>query len=95
MQARWRLLEWRVLASTLLRLGALKVDCELFRSVFASLDVDVNFNTRNLAQVTGGERDLRTAYLKPFSRACLNSLSIMTAYSSYDGIPAIANTRKG
>ncbi|KAF8234668.1 family 3 glycoside hydrolase [Tricholoma matsutake] len=46
----------------------------------------------NLAQVAGGERDLRTAYLKPFSRACLGSLSIMTAYSSYDGIPAIANT---
>ena len=32
-------------------------------------------------------------YLKPFNRACVESLSIMTAYSSYDGIPAIANTR--
>ncbi|KAF8230984.1 family 3 glycoside hydrolase [Tricholoma matsutake] len=39
-----------------------------------------------------GRLDLHTAYLKPFSRACLGSLSIMTAYSSYDGIPAIANT---
>ncbi|KNZ72384.1 Periplasmic beta-glucosidase [Termitomyces sp. J132] len=48
----------------------------------------------NLAQVSGGERELRTMYLKPFNRACIDSLSIMTAYSSYDGIPAIANTRK-
>ncbi|TDL14551.1 glycoside hydrolase [Rickenella mellea] len=46
----------------------------------------------NLAQVSGGERELRTTFLKPFNRACLNSLSIMTAYSSFDGIPAIANT---
>ncbi|KAG5351352.1 hypothetical protein C0989_006867 [Termitomyces sp. Mn162] len=46
----------------------------------------------NLAQVSGGERELRTMYLKPFNRACIDSLSIMTAYSSYDGIPAIANT---
>ncbi|KAG6859352.1 hypothetical protein C0995_009450, partial [Termitomyces sp. Mi166 len=46
----------------------------------------------NIAQVSGGERELRTMYLKPFNRACLDSLSIMTAYSSYDGIPAIANT---
>ncbi|KAI0365465.1 glycoside hydrolase [Pilatotrama ljubarskyi] len=45
----------------------------------------------NIAQVTGGERELRSAYLKPFNRACVESLSIMTAYSSYDGIPAIAN----
>ncbi|TFY76921.1 hypothetical protein EWM64_g7092 [Hericium alpestre] len=45
----------------------------------------------NIAQVTGGERELRTMYLKPFNRACVQSLAIMTAYSSYDGIPAIAN----
>ncbi|KAI0820668.1 glycoside hydrolase superfamily [Trametes gibbosa] len=45
----------------------------------------------NIAQVTGGERELRSAYLKPFNRACAESLAIMTAYSSYDGIPAIAN----
>ncbi len=49
---------------------------------------------RNTAQVSGGERELRATYLKPFNRACLESLSIMTAYSSYDGIPAIANTRE-
>ena len=49
---------------------------------------------RNIAQVTGGERELRSAYLKPFNRACVESLAIMTAYSSYDGIPAIANKRK-
>ncbi|KAI0337167.1 glycoside hydrolase, partial [Trametopsis cervina] len=46
----------------------------------------------NIAQVSGGERELRTTFLKPFNRACVNSLSIMTAYSSYDGIPAVANT---
>ncbi|KAJ7174638.1 glycoside hydrolase superfamily [Mycena filopes] len=46
----------------------------------------------NLAEVAGGERLLRTEFLKPFNRACLNSLAIMTAYSTYDGIPAIANT---
>ncbi|KAJ7683521.1 glycoside hydrolase superfamily [Mycena rosella] len=46
----------------------------------------------NIAQVSGGERELRTQFLKPFNRACLQSLSIMTAYSSYDGIPAVANT---
>ena len=50
--------------------------------------------SRNIAQVTGGERELRTMYLKPFNRACVESLAIMTAYSSYDGIPAIANTRE-
>ncbi|KII90947.1 glycoside hydrolase family 3 protein [Plicaturopsis crispa FD-325 SS-3] len=46
----------------------------------------------NIAPVAGGERELRSIFLKPFNRACVNSLSIMTAYSSYDGIPAIANT---
>ncbi|KAF8169053.1 glycoside hydrolase [Mycena galopus ATCC 62051] len=47
----------------------------------------------NLAQVSGGERELRTEFLKPFDRACVNSLAIMTAYSSYDGIPAVSNSR--
>ncbi|TCD71921.1 hypothetical protein EIP91_000053 [Steccherinum ochraceum] len=46
----------------------------------------------NIAQVSGGERELRTMFLKPFNRACVESLAIMTAYSSYDGIPAIANS---
>jgi len=45
----------------------------------------------NLAQVSGGERELRSMYLKPFNAACVNSLAIMTAYSSLDGIPAVAN----
>ncbi|KAJ7597640.1 glycoside hydrolase superfamily [Mycena floridula] len=45
----------------------------------------------NIAPVSGGERELRTMFLPPFQKACLESLSIMTAYSSYDGIPAIAN----
>ncbi|KIK96990.1 glycoside hydrolase family 3 protein [Paxillus rubicundulus Ve08.2h10] len=44
------------------------------------------------AFVSGGERELRTYYLKPFNHACINALSIMTAYSSYDGIPNVANT---
>ena len=47
----------------------------------------------NIAQVSGGERELRTNFLKPFNKACVQSLSIMTAYSAYDGIPAIANSR--
>ncbi|KIJ59755.1 glycoside hydrolase family 3 protein [Hydnomerulius pinastri MD-312] len=46
----------------------------------------------NIAQVSGGERELRTYYLKPFNYACVDALSIMTAYSSYDGIPNVANT---
>ncbi|KAF9447325.1 glycoside hydrolase family 3 protein [Macrolepiota fuliginosa MF-IS2] len=46
----------------------------------------------NLAQVSGGERELRTAYLRPFNRACVDALSIMTAYASYDGVPAVANS---
>ncbi|ELU43962.1 beta-glucosidase, putative [Rhizoctonia solani AG-1 IA] len=49
----------------------------------------------NIAPVAGGERDLRSVYLRPFNRACLNALSIMTAYSSYDGIPAVTNKQWG
>ncbi|KAF7291790.1 Glycoside hydrolase family 3 protein [Mycena chlorophos] len=45
----------------------------------------------NIAQVSGGERELRTNFLKPFNKACVDSLAIMTAYSSYDGIPAVSN----
>ncbi|KAF8588906.1 glycoside hydrolase family 3 protein [Ramaria rubella] len=45
----------------------------------------------NIAQVSGGERELRNFFLKPFNRACVDSLAIMTAYSSYDGIPAVSN----
>jgi beta-glucosidase len=59
--------------------------------VGVSLDGSGN---RNLAPVFGGERDLRTMYLPPFERACLDSLAIMTAYSVYDGVPAIANKRE-
>jgi beta-glucosidase len=47
----------------------------------------------NVAPVSGGERELRTYYLKPFQRACSDSLSFMSAYACYDGIPAIANTQ--
>ncbi|PCH41771.1 glycoside hydrolase family 3 protein [Wolfiporia cocos MD-104 SS10] len=54
----------------------------------------------NLAQVSGGERELRTYYLRPFERACASdpiltggstALSLMSAYASYDGIPTISN----
>ncbi|KIO21728.1 glycoside hydrolase family 3 protein [Tulasnella calospora MUT 4182] len=45
----------------------------------------------NCAPVAGGERDLRSLYLPPFKKACLESLAIMTAYSSYDGVPAAGN----
>ncbi|KAJ7775675.1 glycoside hydrolase superfamily [Mycena maculata] len=45
----------------------------------------------NIAQVSGGERELRTQFLRPFNRACVESLSLMTAYASYDGIPAVSN----
>ncbi|KAG8845152.1 hypothetical protein FRB91_002028 [Serendipita sp. 411] len=45
----------------------------------------------NLGQVSGGERELQTTYVRPFAKACKDSLSIMTAYSSYDGIPAVSN----
>ena len=40
----------------------------------------------NLAQVSGGERELQTTYVRPFAKACTDALSIMTAYSSYDGM---------
>ncbi|KIY63411.1 glycoside hydrolase family 3 protein [Cylindrobasidium torrendii FP15055 ss-10] len=45
----------------------------------------------NIAPVYGGERELRSIYLPPFKTACLDALSLMTSYASYDGIPAIAN----
>lgn len=48
---------------------------------------------RNLAPVSGGERELRSTYLKPFNYACMDALSIMTAYASYDGVPSVANKR--
>lgn len=44
--------------------------------------------------MAGGERELRTVHLRAFERACMESMTIMTAYSSYDGIPAIANDRE-
>lgn len=45
----------------------------------------------NLAPVAGGERELQTTHIPPFAKACSDALSIMTAYSSYDGIPAASN----
>ena len=44
----------------------------------------------------GGERAMRTIYLPAFQKGCVDAgaLAIMTAYSSYDGIPAVANSRK-
>lgn len=88
-RARQQSREWRPRASTSLRLGVRKVDCEfayINSSCFSSDGID-----RNTAQVSGGERELRTTFLRPFERACLESLSMMAAYSSYDGIPAVSN----
>ncbi|KAI1108140.1 glycoside hydrolase superfamily [Nemania sp. NC0429] len=47
----------------------------------------------NTAPVHGGERELRTTYLPPFKRAIIdgNAFAIMSAYHSYDGIPAVAD----
>lgn len=43
----------------------------------------------NLASVAGGERELRSIYLKPFEAVIKEAspLSIMNAYSAYDAIP--------
>ncbi|KAI1815931.1 glycoside hydrolase family 3 protein [Poronia punctata] len=47
----------------------------------------------NTAPVHGGEREMRTTYLPPFKRAIIDSgaFSVMSAYHSYDGIPAVAD----
>ncbi|KAI1100090.1 glycoside hydrolase family 3 protein [Jackrogersella minutella] len=47
----------------------------------------------NTAPVHGGERELRTTYLPPFKRAIIDAgaLSVMSAYHSYDGVPAVAD----
>ncbi|KAF2262124.1 glycoside hydrolase [Lojkania enalia] len=47
----------------------------------------------NTGPVHGGEREMRTTWLPPFKRAIVDAgaYSIMGAYHSYDGIPAIAD----
>ncbi|GAB1197510.1 hypothetical protein APSETT444_006806 [Aspergillus pseudonomiae] len=47
----------------------------------------------NTAPVHGGERYLRTTWLPSFKRAIMDAgaWSIMSAYHSYDGIPAVAD----
>lgn len=47
----------------------------------------------NTGPVHGGERELRTTWLPSFKRAIIDAgaYSIMGAYHSYDGIPAIAD----
>ncbi|KAL2803357.1 glycoside hydrolase superfamily [Aspergillus granulosus] len=47
----------------------------------------------NTAPVHGGERYLRSTWLPPFKRAIIDAkaLSVMSAYHSYDGIPAVAD----
>ena len=86
-----RLLVWLQLASILLLSVVLKAVC---KSIDQEHYCDAETIYRNIAQVSGGERELRTTFLKPFNRACIDALTIMTAYSSYDGIPAIANSRE-
>jgi len=48
----------------------------------------------NCANVSGGERDMRSLYLYPFSKVIANTnpLGIMSCYSSYDGI-AVSGSR--
>ncbi|KAJ5833616.1 hypothetical protein N7474_001927 [Penicillium riverlandense] len=47
----------------------------------------------NTGPVHGGERELRTTWLPSFKRAIIDggAWGVMAAYSSYDGIPAVAN----
>jgi len=47
----------------------------------------------NLAPVAGGLRDLRSVYLPPFHAAVTEAgvLSVMPAYSDYDGVPAASS----
>lgn len=47
----------------------------------------------NTGPVHGGERELRTTYLPSYKRQIIDAgaYSIMSAYSSYDGVPLIAN----
>lgn len=47
----------------------------------------------NLGPVHGGERELRTTWLPPFHRTVIegDAWSIMSAYHSYDGVPAVAD----
>ncbi|KAK0625117.1 glycoside hydrolase family 3 protein [Bombardia bombarda] len=47
----------------------------------------------NVGPVHGGERELRTTFLPSYKRAIIDggAFSIMTAYHSYDGVPAVAD----
>ncbi|KAL4890124.1 glycoside hydrolase superfamily [Aspergillus ambiguus] len=47
----------------------------------------------NTAPVKGGERYLRSTYVPPFKRTIMDggAWSIMSAYHSYDGIPAVSD----
>jgi beta-glucosidase len=47
----------------------------------------------NTGPVHGGERELRTTYLPPYKRQIIDAgaYSIMSAYSSYDGVALVAN----
>ncbi|KAK8085046.1 hypothetical protein PG997_006317 [Apiospora hydei] len=47
----------------------------------------------NTGPVHGGRRELLTTYLPPFKRAIIDggAHSIMSAYSAYDGVPAVAD----
>jgi beta-glucosidase len=47
----------------------------------------------NTGPVHGGERELRTTYLPSYRRQIIDAgaYSVMSSYSSYDGVPCIAN----
>ena len=103
-RARRQLRASRRRASISRRTDPPKAACELLSSVRPIANSDRTLLYRNLAQVSGGERELRTYYLKPFERACAainpaveggaTALSLMSAYASYDGIPTVANYRE-
>ncbi len=48
----------------------------------------------NCANVSGGERELRSIYLYPFKRViqATNPLSVMSCYSAYDGLPVTGSS---
>ncbi len=49
----------------------------------------------NLASVAGGERELRSLYLKPFKAVMEEAMpmSVMNSYNSYDAVPVAASHR--
>ena len=81
-------------ASTSQHMEVLMAACTSLISLHAFC-LALTFSGRNLAPVEGGERPMRSVYLPPFQKACAEAgaLSFMTAYSAYDGIPVVSDSR--